>query len=92
MKTFKDLKFKSHSSGDGLMARFNFKNGFGVSVVRFKITNDSYGSYTDNEQEWEVAILKNDELTYETNLTNDVIGHQSEEDVSNIMKKIQGLK
>lgn len=92
-KTFKDLKFEEHSAGNGLMTQMNFKNGFGVSVVRFKIKGSGrYGSYTDNEKEWEVAILKDDELTYKTNITNDVIGHQTEKDVSEIMKKVQLLK
>jgi hypothetical protein len=93
LKTFKDLTFKPHSVGDGLMARLNFKNGYGVSVVRFKIPYllREYGSYTDNENEWEVAILKDDDICYDTPITSDVLGHQTEDDVTEIMKQVQTL-
>ena len=37
MKTFKDLKFKPHRTGEGKQAVMLFPNGYGVSVVRFKI-------------------------------------------------------
>lgn len=54
-----------------------FKNGYGVSVVRFKMAF-GYGSYTDNDSEWELAVLFGNEewtLTYNTPITDDVIGH-----------------
>jgi hypothetical protein len=114
MKTFKDLKFGPHpisqDGGSGLMARMNFENGYGVSVVRFtlgfglpsavaKLTSvlkgeraETYGSYTDNEKEWEVAILKGNKLCYKTSITSDVLGHLSSKQVSVIMKKVQKLK
>jgi len=94
MKTFKDIEFQPHSMGDGFMGKIFFDNGYGVSVVRFKIYN-RYSSYTNNENEWEVAVLfgneKKWELTYNTPITNDVIGWLSEEDVTEIMKKVQEL-
>ncbi len=37
MKTFNDIDFKSHPVGDGLHGLIFFPNGYGVSVVRFKI-------------------------------------------------------
>ena len=37
MKTFKNLKFEPHTTGEGLSAKLFFKNGYGVSVVRFKM-------------------------------------------------------
>ena len=94
MITFKDIEFQPHSMGDGLMGKIFFDNGYGVSVVRFKIY-DRYSSYTNNENEWEVAVLfgneKEWELTYNTPITNDVIGWLSEVDVTEIMKKVQEL-
>lgn len=93
MKSFKDLEFKPHLAGDGLQARTEFPNGYGVSVVRFRLPYDfGYGSYTSNETEWEVAILKDGGLTYETPITDDVIGHQTAEQVNEIMKRVQELK
>ena len=94
MKTFKDIDFQPHSVGEGLQGKLFFNNGYGVSVVRFKI-GDRYSSYTNNEDEWELAILfgneKEWELTYNTPITNDVIGWLSEDKVTDIMKKVQEL-
>ena len=94
MKTFKDLEFEPHHF-NGLAAKMFFKNGYGISVVRFKMSNGCYGSYTNNDNEWEIAILKAEEndydLCYDTPITNDVLGFQTEQDVTNVMKKVQEL-
>jgi hypothetical protein len=64
----------------------HFDNGYGVSVV-----SHSY-SYGGRDGLYEIAVLdSNDELTYDTSVTNDVIGYLTEEDVSNIMKQVQEL-
>lgn len=85
MKTFKDLEFKPHPIGNGLQAVMNFDNDYGVSVVKF---NGSYGYHQDL---WEVAILYKDSLTYNTDITDDVLGYQTEKDVTDVMKKVQAL-
>lgn len=85
MKTFKDLKFKPHPIGNGLQAKMNFDNDYGVSVVKF---NGSYGFSNDL---WEVAILYKDSLTYNTEITDDVLGYQTDQDVTDVMKKVQAL-
>lgn len=97
MKTFKDLQFESHTAGEGKAGRLFFDNGYGVSVVRFELSGGfGYGSYTNNENEWELAVLFGDEndwdLTYNTSITDDVMGHLSENEVTEIMEKIQKLK
>lgn len=85
MKTFSDLIFKPHPT-----AKMFFDNGYGVSVVRFN------GSYTSNDSEWELAVLfgtpDNWEITYNTSITDDVIGHLSDIEVTEIMKQVQQLK
>lgn len=86
MKTFKDLKFKPHSIGNGVQAVMEFENGYGVSVVKFN------GSYGYDQDLWEVAILYKGALTYNTHITNDVLGHQTEQDVTNVMEQVQLLK
>jgi len=96
MKTFKDLEFNPHKTGEGLQAVMFFENGYGISVVRFKMPMGfGYGSYTDNENEWEIAVLFGDEndshLTYNTPITDDVIGHLTDDEVTDIMKQIQEL-
>lgn len=94
MKTFKDLKFEPHNVGNGLMARMLFDNGYGVSVVRFSIGAFG-GSYTDGD-EWEVAVVKKTEdgstLCYDTPITQDVIGHQTDAEVTDIMRQVQELE
>jgi hypothetical protein len=95
MKTFNDLDFRPHPAGEGKQGFAFFPNGYGISVIRFKIGSFGYGSYTNNEDEWEIAVLYGDEnefdLTYNTPITNDVIGHLSESEVTEIMLKIQAL-
>ncbi len=94
MKTFNDIEFKSHPVGDGLHGLIFFPNGYGVSVVRFKI-NGRYGSYTNNNNQWELAVIFGNEneweLTYNTPITNDVMGYLSSGEVTNIMKQVQEL-
>ena len=85
MKNFKDLQFKPYSIGNGLQATMNFDNDYGVSVVKFN------GSYGFNSDLWEVAILYKDSLTYNTDITDDVLGHQTDQDVTDVMKKVQAL-
>jgi hypothetical protein len=93
MKGFNDIIFEPHPVGEGFHGKIFFPNGYGVSVVRFKLPHLVYGSYTSNDDEWEVAILKGDEnkweLCYDTEITNDVIGYQTESEVTWIMIKAQ---
>lgn len=79
MKTFKDLEFKNHPISrtkrykDAKQALYHFENNYGVSVV--------FGScfYSNGIDTYEVAILYKDELTYNTGITNGVLGHLLEE-------------
>jgi hypothetical protein len=93
VKTFDDLVQKPHHCGDGISARMNFPNGYGVSVVRFRGHGEfaRYASYTDDENEWEVAVIHNEHLCYETPITNDVIGHLTKDEVTDVMRRIQEL-
>lgn len=88
MKMFKDLEFKAHRASYGFdtQARLDFSNGYGVSVI----TGSS--AYTSNSAPYEVAIMYKGSLTYNTDITDDVLGHQSEEDVTDVMKRVQELK
>ncbi len=88
---------RPHPVGDGVQRIYQYENGFGASVIRFR------GSYTSNNEEWELAVIKsiddkdwgkdndNWELTYETNITEDVIGHLIEDKVEKILKRIKEL-
>jgi hypothetical protein len=89
MKKFQDLPFFPINDAPfmvGKKARMHFDNGYGVSVV-----SHSY-SYGGRDGLYEVAVLdSNDELTYDTPVTNDVIGYLTEEDVTDVMKQVQEL-
>jgi hypothetical protein len=86
MKQFKDLQFKKHPQLNGIVSRITFDNGYGASVVKHEF---SYGGKDDL---YELAVLNKDgELTYETPITNDVIGYLREIDVTDVMEKIQQL-
>ena len=101
MKSFKDIVFKPHSVFEGLHGILFFPNGYGISVVRFKLPSPTskngfrYGSYTSDESEWEVAILYGDEhdwdITYNTPIAEDIIVNQTEGEVDWIMIQIQEL-
>ena len=89
MKTFKDLDFKEINEAPfmvGKKARMMFDNGFGVSVVSHTF------SYGGKDGKYELAVLDSDgQLTYETPVTNDVMGYLDPEDVTKIMEDIQNL-
>jgi len=89
MKTFKDLKFKKQQPltiASGIQAEMHFPNNYGISVI---MTPHSYGH---EKGLWEVAIMHNNSLCYDTPITNDVLGYQTDEDVTKVMKQVQALK
>jgi len=95
MVTFDDIKFGPHKVGDGLHGLIFFPGGYGLSVVRFRYPGSRiYSSYTDDNT-FEVAILKGTkdqwEICYNTELTNDVLGYQTKEDINRIIKHVQRL-
>lgn len=88
MKTFTDLEFKNHPMGPdfGIMSRIIFENGYGASVVKSEYT------YGGSKGLFELAVLDtNGHIIYDTPITDGVMGHLKEEDVSRIMKDIQEL-
>ena len=88
MKQFKDLEFISCNDKfmSGKQSRIQFDNGYGASVVSH---NFSYGGDLGL---YEIAILDNKgQICYFTPITNDVIGHLTEEDVTEVLIKIQSL-
>ena len=67
-----------------------------MSVVRFKNPiSKTFCSYTSNDSEWEVAVITgnkdNWQLCYDTDITDDVIGHLTEGEVDWVMLQVQQL-
>jgi hypothetical protein len=87
MKTFKDLEFKDHPNGmGGVQAKIQFDNGFGASIVK---TPFSYGG---TRGQYELAVVGQDgDITYDTPITDDVLGYLSEFAVTEALAKIQSL-
>jgi hypothetical protein len=87
MKTFKDLEFiELDQYMNGVAARIMFENGYGVSVVCHSF------SYGGEKGLYEIAVLDTDgEITYDTDVTDNVIGHLTPEKVTEIMEQIQAL-
>ncbi len=86
MKTFNDLEFKELDSFyNGVQCRIQFDNGYGASVVKHEY------SYGGRDGLYELAVLKEDNLCYDTPVTSDVEGYLSEDDVTELLKQIQEL-
>ena len=87
MKTFKDIIFKTNPMGAdfGIVSRTQFDNGYEVSVVK------SEHSYGGKDGLYELAIFKDDEICYDTPITNDVLGYLTDKDVTEVLIKIQQL-
>lgn len=62
-----------------------FDNKYGVSVI--------FGSmfYSNGMDTYEVAVMFDGHISYNSGITDDVIGYQTERQVTAIMKKIQLL-
>lgn len=88
MYTIKDLEFTP--LWDGVCAKMFFLNGYGVSVISHKY------SYGGDRGLWEIAVLKGTEdrwdICYDTDITDDVLGYQTDQDVTNVMRRVQELK
>lgn len=92
MKAFKDLKFKKHSIAkserfkEAKHATEIFNNDYGVSVVFGKCF------YSNGIDTYEVAVLYKDKISYNSGITDNVLGYLSEDKVSEIMIKVQSIK
>jgi hypothetical protein len=86
MKTFKDLVFEPHSIGRGQHAVLEFDNGYGVSVL----LGDMF--YSNGVNTYELGVLANGYLSYETPITDDVLGRVTEEEITKIMKELQSYE
>lgn len=83
-KTFENLEFKDR--GLNKQAILQFDNGYGASVI---IGPTTYGGM---EGFYGMAILdSNGKITYQTSITDDVIGYLTPIAITEYLKKIQDL-
>ena len=83
--TFNDLTFVPSTYADGVHAIVTFDNGYGASIVK---TDRSYGG---KEGLYELAVLFDGLISYDTPITNDVIGFLTEDEVTELLQKIEAL-
>ena len=70
----------------GEQSIYEFPNGWGASVIRGSFT------YGGNEGLWELAVLNPEgEIDYTTHITDDVIGHLTQEQVQWYLAEIEEL-
>lgn len=66
---------------------FTFPNGYGCSVIRGSTT------YGGKDGLYEMAVLDpNGDLTYKTEITDDVLGYLESDDVTEVMNRISRLR
>lgn len=75
----------------GVHYLFRFPNNFGASVIKL---NNSYGYEKDL---WELGVIifgscGDWDLTYDTEITNDVIGYLTDEEIRKLLDRIKGLE
>ena len=88
---FETYLVKMSSLYDGIQYMFRFENNYGASVVKH------FGSYGHEDDLWELAVIKFDaetgewNLTYDTEITDDVLGCQTDEEIRDLLKRIKEL-
>jgi len=84
--TFQELKFQDHTLVGRKQCIVQFPNGYGASIVQGEHT------YGGSKGLYELAVFgKNGEITYDTPITDDVLGYLSEEDVEKTLTEIKNL-
>lgn len=70
---------------DGEQRLFHFANGYTASVI---CNERSYG-YEDGL--FELAVLRDDKVVYDTPITDDVVGWLTEDEVQALLTRIEAL-
>ena len=85
MPVYVPQEVKPHPLGmGGTQELYRFANGYGASVVRFP------GSYGWPDL-WELAVLRDGHLCYDTPITDDVLGRLTREEVTAALTQIEEL-
>lgn len=86
---FKELPKKELNGGVQYLAKFN--NGYGASIIQHDF------SYGKDRGLWELAVIfyhedgVNFSLSYDTHITDDVLGYLTEEEVNKYLQEIEKL-
>ena len=73
--------------GDSYSHRFRFNNGYGASVIKH------FASYGYEDDLFELAVLdRYGKICYNTPITNDVVGHLTNDEVLDLLELIKNLE
>jgi len=95
MKTFKDLEFKPHPNGEGILSHLNFNNGFTISVIAggpFYSTPRRNSNDPDFFVAFEVAVFDvggNFTKEFFPDHYDNVLGWQDRDEIDALMSLIQ---
>lgn len=83
---FEDLEFNNlddpYLGSDAIQCIKYFDNGYGVSIIRHR------RSYGYSKGLYELAVLFDGGLCYDTPITDDVLGHLTAQEVEDIVNKV----
>ena len=83
---FQELNFQTHPMGIGEQCIVQFPNGYGASIVKGPHT------YGGSQGLYELAVFgKDGEISYSTPITDDVLGHLSEQEIEKTLSDIKNL-
>ena len=68
--------------------KFEFPNGYGASVI-CHICDGVIINYGCKDAPFELAVIKDNKLCYDTSITNDVIGYLTSEEVEKYLEIIE---
>ncbi len=84
--TFQELKFQDHTLVGRKQCIVQFPNGYGASIVQGEHT------YGGKDGLYELAVFGQDgHISYDTPITNDVLGYLSELEVEKTLTNIKNL-
>jgi hypothetical protein len=84
---FEQLMFQPHPIGTGKQCIVQFSNGYGASIVQGPHT------YGGDKGLYELAVFgKDGQITYDTPITDDVLGYLSEQEVEKTLCDIKNLE
>jgi hypothetical protein len=77
--------YKNRGGRDGEQWEFEFDNKYGASVIKCDY------SYGGREGLFELSVLYDNDLCYSTPITDDIIGYLTEDEVSDLLDRIEQL-
>jgi len=82
---FEELEFVDRPDAFNRQALVDFPNGYGASVVIGPYT------YGGDRGLYELVVIKDGRVCYDTPITNDVVGFLKPESVTDLLTKIENL-